>query len=413
MSDFQLTPTTVAALIGAAGMILAAIVTGVFIYLSKHNETQPITEELMPNAVSNALDKDLEQRYEELNQKYSKLEEMYLQARIGKSEESPMQILLPDSTVDASESENQLVTPKLDKVIIGIPDISNALPSEELEKSWMLAIKEGFKNIGVHPENLNFKLVYFADLLYKYPLHTDDIFKDEIYYDLQPYAPAAPGSLVRTESNFLKVAKDLIEGISKIDGEYKNIIKKSLIENFAGYYDANRIVRDRQGYETSMRTALIREIHRELEKAKSKKGIEVMVIAHGYGSVAMYDALMVLKNADNPLKVSNLITIGSPLGMPFIKYRLLKDWGGKELETPTSIRDKWVNFSDRSDSVALDSCIRDDFDENSHGLHIKDTIVTNTYESQYINGEAASNPHSVYGYLRAPEVSKEIYEFLK
>ena len=65
----------------------------------------------------------------------------------------------------------------------------------------------------------------------------------------------------------------------------------------------------------------------------------------------------------------------------------------------------------RKDPVALDNHLRRDFEENARGVQVVDDPVQNDYQVLK-NGEMDSNPHKSYGYLRTPELSRHVAEFL-
>ena len=112
------------------------------------------------------------------------------------------------------------------------------------------------------------------------------------------------------------------------------------------------------------------------------------------------------------LKIKTLITIGSPLGVPFVISKIAKELHLNNRETqrpeiPFSIQKSWFNFSDLEDKVAFNYHLKDEFLVNEKGVKITDFIVSNDYT---INGN--HNPHKSYGYLRTPELSEKVYAFL-
>ena len=78
------------------------------------------------------------------------------------------------------------------------------------------------------------------------------------------------------------------------------------------------------------------------------------------------------------------------------------------MKTPPGVQKKWYNFSDIEDLVAINYSLENDFDENESGIKAIDFIVNNNYE---INDER--NPHKAFGYLRAPEFSNILLEFVQ
>ena len=106
------------------------------------------------------------------------------------------------------------------------------------------------------------------------------------------------------------------------------------------------------------------------------------------------------------------ITTGSPLGLPVIMkkigdehYRELNEY--RQLPTPEAIRNKWYNFSDLEDKVAINYDLGDDYIENSGSVKPVDVIVQN----MYTNNEKR-NPHCIYGYLRTRELASAVCQFL-
>ena len=99
-------------------------------------------------------------------------------------------------------------------------------------------------------------------------------------------------------------------------------------------------------------------------------------------------------------KKDYFITIGSPLGLPHVMYKIEEE--NSLLRTPSIVR-KWSNFSDRRDPVAIDTHLSDDYDANDMGVVVKDDLVLNDWGG--IN-------HKSYGYLRTPEVLKVIKNFI-
>ncbi|MFK5856716.1 MAG: hypothetical protein QM503_11340, partial [Bacteroidota bacterium] len=76
--------------------------------------------------------------------------------------------------------------------------------------------------------------------------------------------------------------------------------------------------------------------------------------------------------------------------------------------TPPTISKNWFNFSDILDKVALNYMLSDDFTKNKNEVIPVDFLVVNDYE---IVGKR--NPHKSYGYLRTPEFSKVLADFIQ
>jgi len=152
---------------------------------------------------------------------------------------------------------------------------------------------------------------------------------------------------------------------------------------------------------------LVRDAIRErLYKVLKKfQGHSIMLIAHSMGSIISYD---VLKNHENDIAIDTFVTIGSPLGLPIITGKIIKEQGGiSTLTVPNNINNDWYNFSDLEDKVAINYDLADDYAPSLSGVKITDFEIYNNYE---VNG--IRNPHKVYGYLRTPQLADKMDEFL-
>ena len=141
-------------------------------------------------------------------------------------------------------------------------------------------------------------------------------------------------------------------------------------------------------------------------------GERIMLIGHSMGSIISYDVLRDLGQRDNAFDIAHFVTIGSPLGIPYVKDHVYDERGRYDsavpLRTPSVVSDQWVNYADRKDPVAVDAHLRDDYKANGRGIRVEDDLVIN----DYVTGDGESRPHKSYGYLRTPELSEHIRRFL-
>ena len=133
----------------------------------------------------------------------------------------------------------------------------------------------------------------------------------------------------------------------------------------------------------------------------------ILVIGHSMGSIIAYDALWELWHEEAQRgRVDIFLTLGSPLGMRFVKTRLRgfhKDMLKQQF--PGNIR-HWINIAAQGDLTALDPEIRDDFAAMlARGMieSIRDLPVYTYFRNQY-----GLNVHRSYGYLAHPEVGRVI-----
>ena len=107
--------------------------------------------------------------------------------------------------------------------------------------------------------------------------------------------------------------------------------------------------------------------------------------------------------------MSSFITIGSPLGLPHVKGKIIKERHyDRDVRTPSIVTESWVNYADKDDKVSFDVHLRDDYGENRLGIRVIDDLVANDYHDP----SGKENPHKSYGYLRTPELSKHVKRFL-
>ena len=123
-----------------------------------------------------------------------------------------------------------------------------------------------------------------------------------------------------------------------------------------------------------------------------------IVIGHSQGSMVAYEVLRNLTKRECDVRL--FVTLGSPLGLQEVQDELGK-WG--PLAVPECV-DRWINFAERLDPVALDADLENDYAANASGVKVEDTGRLK------LNPEWKSNPHSATGYLRVPEVQDAVRE---
>ncbi|MCW8848771.1 MAG: hypothetical protein OQJ81_02235 [Melioribacteraceae bacterium] len=302
----------------------------------------------------------------------------------------------------------------MSKVIIGIHGLGNKPEKDILEKWWLQAICEGLRKVNRFNFEPKFKLVYWADILNKKPLSEliDDA-ENPFFLD-EPYSPSNLNPKQEQHSKrkkFLGFLEDQLDKIFLNDDLSANfnfisdlIFKKYFLE-LDVYYAKQPPVNDKSF--KSVKEIIRNRLSAEL---KNHKGDDILLIAHSMGSIIAYDVC----NFSVPeIKIDTLVTMGSPLGIPIILSKIaeeqkLIDPEIKKLKSPPNISKNWFNFADVEDNVALNYNLADDFESNEAGVKVIDIVVANDY---MVRGER--NPHKSYGYLRAPEFSNILADFLK
>ena len=299
------------------------------------------------------------------------------------------------------------------KVIIGIHGLGNKQSKEVLKTWWKESMLEGLKNAGQDLKLPEFELIYWADLLYEKPL--DEKIKDKKHplYLKEKYIP---GNKVVT-GNQHPIRKKILDWFDEAaDKIFLNddltvnysFISDKIIHNYfkdlEEYYRNNKIELNGTAFHAR---EMIR--NRAIEVLKKYADDDIFLIAHSMGSIVAFDVLTF--NLPK-LHINTFASIGSPLGIPFVRSKIAQEKklvlnDNHKLRTPHGVK-KWYNFSDLEDDVAISYSLKNDFDENKHGVRAVDFIVNNNYEI-----DKEKNPHKSFGYLRTPEFSNALLEFMQ
>ena len=301
----------------------------------------------------------------------------------------------------------------MSKVIICIHGLGNKPPKELLTEWWERSIQEGFRNIGQYIFNPKIEMVYWADILHDKPLDKKITDNKDPYYLNEKYT-SAPKNFIPQKHEVRKKFLDFIE--KQMD---KLFLNKDMSVNysFISDYIIHRYFKDLETYYNSEykneeeKTHCAREVIRKrlADVLDKHKDDDIFLISHSMGTIVAYDVL-VLQLTD--AKINTFVTMGSPLGIPVVMGKIAAEYKEifqkpHKLSTPPSVINNWYNFSDIEDKVAMNYSLADDYDANETGIKPIDFIVNNNYT---INDEL--NPHKSYGYLRTPEFSKVLFDFL-
>jgi hypothetical protein len=301
----------------------------------------------------------------------------------------------------------------MSKLIIGIHGLGNKPPQKVLKQWWKASIHEGLKAIGHPGVFFQFELVYWADVLHPEPL--DPALSDEKnpFYIEFPYVPAT--SIEKKEPNeFRKKVLDFLEkkmdkiflkrDLSVIFSSITDIIIRRYFKDLDLYYSATCID---ENNEKVLAKDIIRSRLEDIIRKHRRK--QILLISHSMGSIIAFE---VLDRISNDLKIDTFITLGSPLGQPYVMEKMFSELNDKsvkppKLRTPDSIYKNWYNFADLEDKVAMNYGLSDDYDKNHSGIAPADKIVFNNYVYNQ-----KRNPHKSYGYLRTGDMAEVIYQFL-
>jgi len=171
------------------------------------------------------------------------------------------------------------------------------------------------------------------------------------------------------------------------------LIKQFIIDTAAYFFDREKRL-------------AIRKRLSELLTAAGKRPITL--VAHSQGSIVAVEVLAKIAGVE----IAKLVTIGSPLGIQEVQDLLDLEPGAKPFYVPTCV-DRWDNFSDPLDVVALDKGLGGEFvlsptDRRMFKLQspVVDHVILNTRTFRL----RGFNPHSAAGYLANPKVRGSVYE---
>lgn len=299
---------------------------------------------------------------------------------------------------------------KESKIIVGIHGLGNKPPKEILEGWWKQSIIDGLRLNNYPAFDFNLVLIYWADILHPTPIGiTSKNNSAEIVSG--HYSPEECTEKKRS----LKYREKAFEYLEKyynnfIVNEVLTLKYPSMTEFFVHlhlkdlktYFSIELI--PYCGTKVTAKEAITDRFVKSLDKYFGKK---IFLISHSMGSLISHDAFIEQLTG---ISIDSLVTIGSPLGQKYVinKYRIdSKQKSINKFRIPENILYNWYNLSDLQDQVAINHQISDLYEENSRRVRIKDLLVNNKFISNGIR-----NPHKVFGYLRTPEFSKIINEFL-
>jgi len=180
---------------------------------------------------------------------------------------------------------------------------------------------------------------------------------------------------------------------------------------------AGRVIPELAEYwrgDTEFRAAMDRCVIEAMAQAMAR-GDEIIVVSHGIGSIAAYNAFWLLSRGGfdggryEHGKVGTWITLGSPLGDDTVRRRLLGVDAPKALRYPDCILN-WFNFAAEDDYTCHDETMANDFKPMLDQHAISRIVDQRIYNLAVRYGR--SNPHSAVGYLLHPRVIKVLADAL-
>jgi hypothetical protein len=161
----------------------------------------------------------------------------------------------------------------------------------------------------------------------------------------------------------------------------------------ANLQDTRRYFRNENKVATRIRRLVTDKI-----KEAWASGRQIMLIGHSLGSVIAYEVLWELsRREESEVRIDCFVTIGSPLGLNFVKHRLLSAREQGARRYPGNIR-HWINLSAIGEMTALDRVFADDYAEMLD-LELVENITDHMDLVNYFRGPEGLNVHRCYGYM--------------
>lgn len=156
----------------------------------------------------------------------------------------------------------------------------------------------------------------------------------------------------------------------------------------------------------------IRKLLKQTLRPLIEKNEPVLLICHSLGSVIAYDTLWELTHEEKLPGKIDFLTIGSPLGMHYVRRRLMGMKGNGKITYPKLIR-RWINISSEGDIIALERNFHTVF-EDMLKQHLATSIEDHSHGIyNYFRTDAGLNCHRSYGYLVNPAVGSTIADWWK
>lgn len=146
------------------------------------------------------------------------------------------------------------------------------------------------------------------------------------------------------------------------------------------------------------------------------RGDHVLLMSHGMGCVAAYEALWELSHLPEyqddygAAKVDMWITLGAPLGDRYIRKHLLGARANPPESFPTNVI-TWSNVAAEDDYTCHDNTLADDFKKM-----LDQRLVSAVHDYRIYNlavRYGRSNPHSSVGYYIHPRVAKIVADWIR
>lgn len=172
----------------------------------------------------------------------------------------------------------------------------------------------------------------------------------------------------------------------------------------ASMQDSLRYLRNEDGIATRIRALVAEEL-----RTAWRDDSHLLLIGHSMGSVVAWDTLWELSRMQSPVRIDTFMTLGSPLGLNFIRHRVLGARAPGARRFPDNIR-HWHNLAAIGDLTALQRRFGRDYRKMLE-LGLVEDIRDETELHNYFRGPDGLNVHKCYAYMINPRVAQGVADW--
>ena len=288
-------------------------------------------------------------------------------------------------------------------VVVYIHGIGRHLPKDELKLEWDLALFGRDRGTAT-------RMAYWSDIVHPPSAKTPK--KAGAADDLDPDAILAQAGVDSDDEAAQAFVRGLLRSYGVDDesaaaGPGKKVLPlPGFIREPVSRAFIKQFIADTAAYffDEKKRAAIRQRLRDTFPASKTP----VTLVAHSQGTIVAVEVLALTSS----LNVVKLVTLGSPLGLQEVQDHLDLEPRRKPFYRPTCI-ERWDNFADPLDPVALDKGLSGEFvvaPDSQGGLQLAKPIN----DQLIVNGRTfrlrGFNPHSAAGYLAHPKVRRSVYE---
>ena len=269
-----------------------------------------------------------------------------------------------------------------------------------LKQEWLGALRQGFEKCGYQWS--------LADDQIRFPYYGDTLYEMCKGFSATQVSQIVVRGQIEDDAERQFASRIIIEAVKSIGvtdeqalAEADNSVGSRGIENWPMTLGFLRVLDKIPGFSSEAISVFTHDVYMYLRRDDIAKhinsgvaqafqpGIDTIVVAHSLGTIVGYNILRLL---GTEYRISHLITLGSPLGLPAIQQAL----------APLGRRDgiTWMNARDEKDLVALYPLTP---------AHISLQPIENANDV----ANATSNHHGITGYLSDPTVARWIHDALR